>query len=460
MRILLINSSLKQAEIGHYSKTLEKCRGIYQPLGLGYISASLISDGHIVDVLDWDTEEKPLEKLFQLLERNPEVVCFYLMTWTFREGSALLDYIKTFKKDIISIAGGPQVSSFPSETLELSQFDFSIQGEAEYTIKELINAIKFNLKLDDINGLIWRGNGIIVNKPRKLEDDLDKLPFPTRWNFPIEKYNDVFTINHHFATLIASRGCPYQCIFCDRKNRMGSTWRVRSPQNIIQEMEHINITYGIKEFMFFDDNFIVEKKWVIDFCAKVEPYDFKWECRARVDKVDRQLLRILHWAGCYRIRYGMESGDDEILKILRKDITVEQIRECAKLTKEARIEIFAYFMMGSPFETPETMQRTIDLAMEIDADFTLFSRTILIPGSEMFNWAVIKNYIDKNYWLNFLKGIETNPAPVLPIPQADEFIKKANRQFYLRPSYIFNRLRKIKSFNQFYKQVKMGKAFL
>ena len=469
MNILLINPSLISSEIQHYSKTLEKQRGIYPSLGLSYVASSLIRAGHKVAIVDCDTEENSWERIkIEIIESKPHLVGFYVMTWTFRQAVELLKKIKNLKSDIISVIGGPNVSSFPKISLEISNFDFAIQGEGEETITELIDCIKSYGDASHIKGLIWRRDDKIVENPlRNFRDNLDEIFFPSWQILPIYRYHDVFTQNRYFATMMATRGCPFNCTFCDRKNRMGKVWRNRSPENIVKEIKLLNVRYGIKEFMFFDDNFIIDKQWVYRLCDEILSKDLNilWECRARVDTVDKPLVRAMKRSGCYRIRYGMESGDDEILKVLKKDITVEQIRECARITKEEDIEVFSYFMMGSPYETENTLKKTLDLALEIDADFTLFSKTILIVGSELFDWAVDESYINRDYWIDYLLGKETNSAPSLstkelPEEVVDRYISLANKKFYLRPRYILKRLMKIKTPNQFIRQARMASAFL
>jgi len=159
----------------------------------------------------------------------------------------------------------------------------------------------------------------------------------------------------------------------------------------------------------------------------------------------------------------MESGDDITLQNLKKDITVAQIKECCKITNRAGIEIFAYFMLGSPYETEETLRKTISLAMEINADYALFSKTILIPNSGIFNWAVGERLIDKNYWVDYLKGNQINPAPAISTPQlpetvVDAYVSMANKKFYKRPTYMLKRLFKTKSFKQLIRQARMARS--
>lgn len=469
MKVLLINPSLLQSEIGHYAKGIEKQRGVYPPLGLGYVASSLKRSGHQVVIVDCDAETNSWQKLKTIVaELDPDLVGFYTMTWTFRQAMEILKSIKELKPDIKSVIGGPNVSSFPKFSLEISDFDFAVVGEGEVTAVELVEALENNGEFDEIKGLIYKEKGkIIKNPPRQFNEDIDSISFPAWEELPIRSYYDIFTQKRNFITMMASRGCPFNCTFCDRKNRLGQKWRVRSPGNVVEEMEWLNSHYEIKEFMFFDDNFILDKGWIYQFCEELLRKDLQvvWECRVRVDMVDRPLLRAMKRAGCYRIRYGMESGDDEILKILKKGTTVYQIRECVKVSKEANIEIFAYFMMGSPFETPETLEKTLNLALEIDPDFAVFSKTILIVGSELFDWAINHGYIIQDHWEKFLRGEENNPAPVLETKQLpekviDKYIKGANKKFYLRPSYILKKTLAIRSFHQLWRQAKMAKDFL
>lgn len=464
MKILLINPSLREADIGHYSKIIEKQRGIYPPLGLAYVASSLEENGHKTKIIDCDTDIKLLKNIGEIYRKyDPDLVGIYHMTWTFGQAKWIAQKIREINTDAKIVVGGPNVSSFPKLTLKYADFDYAVKGEGEITTNELVDAIERGDKgLGKIRGLVFKENNanrIVENPDRPLISDIDAIPFPAWHLLSINKYFDVFTREKKFATIITSRGCPFNCTFCDKKNRMGRKWRARSPENVLNEIELLNTKHKIREFMFFDDIFTVNKKRVLELCKgiKERKLDIIWECRARVDQVDRELLAKMREAGCYRIRYGMESGDDEILRMMKKGITVSQIRDCAKITKEAGIENFAYFMMGSPQETPETLEKTLNLALEIDPDFVSFSKTILIPGCEMFDWAANNGGIAPNHWELFLYGEETDSAPalstnVLPEEFVDNYISYANKKFYLRPRYIFRRLCTIKSPMQLYRQ--------
>lgn len=471
MRILLINPSLIEANIGHYEEAAEKQRGVYPSLGLGYIAAVLEKEKHQVKIIDCDAENisfKEIEEKFK--EYQPDLVGIYIMTWTFEHANKIAKKIKSINPKIKIMAGGPGITCMPESILKYGNFDFGVISEGELTMTELINNLQKNENnFKKIEGLISKKNKeIIINEPRPLIEDLDSIPFPARHLMPVKKYYDVFTKKKYFATIIATRGCPFNCTFCDRKNRMGKKWRVRSPKNIVDEIEQIKNNYNIREFMFFDDNLIVDKNWSYQLCNEILKRNLKiiWECRARADMLlDEQLVKILKRAGCYRIRIGFEAGDNKILEVLKKGITVEQSRQCAKVCTKAGIEIFGYFMMGSPYETEETLQKTLDLAIEINPSFALFSKTILIPGSELFSWGVEQGYITKDYWEKFLLGEEKNGAPALDTKQlpekvVDKYIKLANKKFYLRPKYILRKLLSIRSPYQLWRQAKMAKDFL
>lgn len=469
MKILLINPPLRWAKVGHYSSQVEKTRGIYPPLGLSYIAASLGGNGHSVRLIDCDIQENYLEEIESTCrEFQPELVGFYVMTWTFLQADGLAKIIKSRLPRTKLVAGGPGINCLPHQSLKYGEFDFGVIGEGEKTIIELTEAIKNNQDFKKIAGLAYKeGEEIIINDSRPLIENLDSVPFPARDLLPLKKYFDIFTREKYFTTIIATRGCPYNCTFCDRKNRMGETWRMRSPENIIKEIKEINEKYGIKEFMFFDDNFIVRKDWVFKLCDEIlkEKLDIRWEIRARADTIDLAIAQALKKAGCYRIRIGFEAGDNQVLKILQKGITVEQSLECAKICKKAGIEIFGYFMMGSPYETKETIEKTLNLALKINPDFAVFSKTILIPGSELFYWAVKENLISPDYWEKFLLGKEPNGAPAISTAQlseeyVDKYISFSNKKFYFRPKYLLKRLFAIRNWPQFTSQIKVAKGLL
>lgn len=338
---------------------------------------------------------------------------------------------------------GPKLTYSQKKTLEYIDCDFAIQGEGEETIVELVNALKSKKPLKNIKGLIFRKGGqIIVNPPRPLIKNLDDIPFPAWHLLPINKYKSLFSRTKKFATMVTSRGCPFNCIFCSDKSRLGRMFRYRSPDNIIKEIKFLINNHGIKEILFYDDTFTVNRNRIIELCKKILAENIKvsWECRTRVDLVDKELIELMKKSGCYRIRYGIEAGNQRILNVLKKGITLEQAEKAIRITKEAGIETVTYFMMGSPCETIETINNSINFSIKLNPDYSVFAITSPSdPNSELFNWALKNNYINENYWDDFMKGLPVSSIPMLVNSELKEStLKKLRRQaymkFYLRTS--------------------------
>ena len=466
MNILLINPSLIRETIGHYSRGMEKTRGVYPSLGLLSIASVLEAKEHCLRVIECDVEKDPDFILEETLRNfKPEVVGIYTMTWTFRQSCSLVRKVRERLPDTKIIAGGPNVASFPKLSVKYGGFDYAVVGEGEETVVELIEAIERGKEIRLVKGIVFKDQGTVVQtESRPYIEDINNIPFPARHLVVMDRFRDVFTREQRFATMMSSRGCPFNCTYCDRKNRMGRRWRPRDPSNIVEEITEVVKRFKIREFMFFDDEFVIDKGRTHELCEQLmqKGLDIIWECRARVDMVDKRLLDAMKKAGCYRIRFGFESGDNRILNILRKGITIEQSIETTRWAQEAGIEIFGYFMMGSPEETQETLQKTINLALMLDPDYAVFSKTILIAGSELFDWGVENDLIAKDYWERFLRGEENASAPCISTKElpgfvVDEAISRANRAFYLRPRYVLKRLGRIRSFRQFHSQFSMAK---
>lgn len=469
MNILLINPSLSREQVGHYNAKIEKTRGIYPSLGLLYIGAALEQEGHYLEVIDFDIEPAPQEKIrHSLLRLKPEILCIHVMTWTFHQANEIAKRAKEILPSICVVAGGAAITTAAEPAMEYSVFDYGVIGEGEKTIVELVGALGLKGDTSQIPGIIYRKKQqLFLNRQRPLIETLDSLPNPARHLVKLNRYYDALSRKHISATMITSRGCPYSCIYCDRPNRMGNKWRSFSNRRIVGEMQELKYRYGIKEIIFFDDEFITDRLRTIELCNLILEKKIRiiWECRSRVDMVDRGLLKIMKKAGCYRIRFGFESGDDTILKTLKKGISVSQSLECSRAVKESGIEICGYFMFGCPGETEKTIKKTIELIFAIEPDFAVLSKTILIPGSELFDWAASEKLIPADYWESFLAGRITETAPCLsskelPAQRVDQIIEETNRRFYLRPKFIMRKLSKIRSLPQLIKQMHMAGAFL
>lgn len=452
MRILLIYPRYG-TEVSSLAKLLETK---IPPLGLAYLASALEERGHQVKIIDAEAEKIDFEELGKRAkEYKPGLIGISTATLIFKKTREVAGYLKKIIPQTPIVVGGPHLSSFPIITLEFNEFDFGIAGEGEITICELAEALEDKRKFEEVKGLVFRqGEKIIKTEPREFISNLDILPFPAWHLLSLEKYHDILTKRKRFATMISSRGCPFNCIYCDPECRMGKKFRVRSPENLIKEVELLYNKYQTREICFYDDTFTVDKERVIKFCQELikKELDLVWECRTRVDCVNEDLIKIMKRAGCYRIRFGIEAANENILRILKKGINKEQIRYAFSWCKKYGIETFAYFMLGCPEETKETVEESINLALEINPDYVMFSPTLLHgQNTELFKWASENGYIKSDYWTRWLKGENLETFPVLDTEKLKKeeilhYTQIAYRKFYFRPIFIWKMLKKCKNF--------------
>jgi len=422
----------------------------YPALGLGYIAAILEKNGYPIRYIDMyalNMTYTDLER--ELKQEAPKFVGITFDTTTLIPARKVARIIRKINPNCKIIVGGCQVNIYPRETLQLEEFDIGVIGEGECTMLELMAKLENNEKLHDVAGIIFKeANKLIETPPRPIIKNLDQLPFPARHLMPLNQYCTDLSKTKLFTTIISSRGCPYNCLFC-LKN---PPWRGRSPKNVVDELEAVKNEFGIKEFLFIDLTMTVDKKRVIEICKEIirRKLDIIWEAQTRTDCVNQELLHWMKSAGCMRIRFGIESGDPRILKILRKNISLKQIEQGIKWTKNANLEVIAFFVLGCPGDTIQSITRTILFAKKLNPDFAFFGIAIPTPGTDMLELAIEQGIIEEDMWIKFVRG----EIPDIPLSRFEteeynsekllKILRKAYLQFYFRPRYFFQRIRKIK----------------
>jgi radical SAM superfamily enzyme YgiQ (UPF0313 family) len=283
------------------------------------------------------------------------------------------------------------------------------------------------------------------NANRPLIKNLDELPFPARELLPNEKYYSALYKNP-FTFILAGRGCPHQCIFCAGPQLMsGRAYRFRSPRSIVDEMKFIKKNFPqLKSVLFNDDTLNVNKKHILEVCDLMikEKVNLPWAAYSRTDSVDEEIAAKMKKGGCFLVKVGFESGNDEILKAMKKGVraTAEQGRKCAKIFKKAGIQVHGTFVFGMPGETPETIEQTIEYAKSLDIDFVQFSIAQPYPGTEFFSMLKEKGYMKFDSWAEFLDE-EGCITPIFEYPQLskqdlEKAHKRAYKKYYFRPKYI------------------------
>jgi anaerobic magnesium-protoporphyrin IX monomethyl ester cyclase len=438
MKILLIRYHDRGNINTRLPESLNEVQGIYPPLGLAYIAANLEKNGFQVKVLDVQALNLlSSEAKKAIAQEKADIVGIACMTPNFQ---GVLEAARFAKESgAIVVLGGPQISTYPEESVGFDFVDYAIEGEAEEAFVELAKAIKERRPVDSIGGLIYKKDGEIRSNGPVIIADLDSIPQPAWHLLPMQKYKCIIA-EKPFMTMITSRGCPYQCGFCfksdsDRINRR------HNPKRIVDEIESCIKRYNIREVMFYDDTFTLKREHVEAICNEIirRKIKIKWEAPTRLNVVDENLLRLMKKAGCFRLRYGIESGDPRILKVMNKGISLDLALRVFRLTRKVGIQRFAYFIIGYYSDTEESIRRTIDFAKKLDPDWVMFTAATPLPKTNLFDLCVKDGLVDENYWLDFMKGKNDGRMSYL-VKDTDKWIKQAYKEVYLRPSFVINKL--------------------
>lgn len=460
MKTLLINPNYRKV----YKYVGEESTMISPPMGLAYLAAVLRENKIPVKILDAAALNYSIEQIKNFaLKDSPDIIGITAATNTIEEAYKIANAIKPSLPKTKIIVGGPHPSILPEQTLkECSSLDITAVGEAEYTLLEIVQ----NKTLSKIKGIAYRKNNkIIRTPPRPFIENLDELPFPARDLLPLDKYWSPGIKKYPFATLMTSRGCPYNCNFCVNYTVLGKRFRYRSSENVLAEIDELVKKYKVKEIDILDDNFTILPKRVEEICDGLikRNYNLIWKTGngIRADKVDEHLIKKMRQSGCYLLAFGIESGNEKILKIINKGETLQQISEAIRLCKKYKILTEGFFMFGNQGENEKTMQDTIDFAKKLDLDIAQFQVFIPLPGSSYYNLIKKEGKIFAKSWKEFNAFDKPvfQHGPLTP-ELMQKMQQKAYKEYYLRPKMILRKLFEIRSLKQFIAYSKAGIAVL
>jgi radical SAM superfamily enzyme YgiQ (UPF0313 family) len=414
-------------------------------------------NGHVVDFIDMDIEEMESKDLVEyVVKTEPKVVGFSCVTPTVELGWGMAREIKAAVPEVHITIGGIHATIDPDNTINHDGVDSISIGESEHTICELVERLESGSSdLAGIDGVYFKQDGKVVkNEPRAMESDLDSFPHPAFHLIKdLSKYSPPDAQGLPVAPIMTSRGCPGQCTYCCTKQIFGRRFRARSVENIVGEIDILVNEFGIKEVHFLDDNLSTSKRRILELCRQLKErnYPIRYEISngIRADMVDREILTALKEIGLANIGFGVESGNEEILKVIKKGISKDKVRATMKLAKELDFETWGFFILGLYKETPETIQDTINFAIELDPDFAKFLILKPFPGSEIFGQLQAMNLIDSYEYAKY--GVYTEPVHHLPGLTADEILKwqkYAFRRFYFRPAKIWSHIKRISTLAQ------------
>ncbi len=464
MKIFLIHTN--NFSFGPLDKRVDLSRGLNPPISLAYIAASVRAANHEVKIIDMDAEKIGIKDLKNIIRKeNPDLVGFSVMLNNFLVYNLLARYVKTINPLIIVVFGGIMVNLFPEEVIRKPWVDFGVIGEGESTFPLLINALETRKSVEDIPGLIYMQNGDIKkNGLAKPIQNMDSIPFPARDLLNNKSYSSVISRYSPITILFTGRGCQYHCTFCSKPD-FWDHWRFFSPEYVIKELQQCS-DLGIKEILIYDDVFTAYPKRVKTILTEIikRKMDLKFDIRTRVDMINPSLLSLLKKAGCLRINYGVESGDPDILRIYRKEYSIDQVKTAFKLTKEYGMETLAYFMIGGPKESEASITRTFNLMKELDPDFLHLTYVVPYPKTQLFSMAVQMNLADEQFWLHEQNLKKEYPlmftSPLLSQEKILGYVKKGYRQFYYRPKFIINQIARLRTFTQLKNYIKSALSII
>lgn len=337
--------------------------GYVPPLGLCYLAAVLERGGYHVDLIDMQAENlRGTDLAHWVRERRPRVVGIGTTVVTYKNGLRIAELVKEVSPTTPIIVGGPQATFLIEETLACPAVNILVRFEGEETIVELMHHFDGQgPALDQIRGIAFRDGGRIhQTEPRPLIADLDTLPFPARHLLKGSLYAKP-------GVLITARGCPSHCIFCAANTLYPHVhYRARAPQAVVDEIEDL-LSYGVGEFFIADDAFTLQSKRAIEICDLIMARGVKarWTCEARVTSMTPELVRKMHEAGCYLVQYGVETGNSDIMKLIRKGIRLTQVEEVVNFSQAAGLDVICSFIIGFPWDTQQTVRQTIDFARNL-----------------------------------------------------------------------------------------------
>jgi radical SAM superfamily enzyme YgiQ (UPF0313 family) len=482
MNVLFLNPPSLKNEI--FMKEIGRCGRksvageLWPQTGLAYLAAITIQSGHKAKIIDAMATQISLNNLIEVIQKEKfDLIIVHSSTPTFNNDIKIISEIKKITNSLIGFTG-THTTVLPEESLRQSEADFILVGEAESTLKELLdilNNYQFGKndssksqhftdslidKLKLINGLaIKLNNEVIITPPREIYPDLDSFPFPVRELLPNAKYTMPFFDRKPFVTIIPSRGCPFKCTFC----RAGKVWgvkpRFRTPSNIVAEIKDVIYKLNIRNIVFMTDALTLKRDWTIALLNEIlkENLSFRWICNSRVDTVDKEMLNLMKKAGCELISYGVESGDQSILDKAKKNIKLEDSIKAMELTRQAGILSLAYFIIGLPGETEETIKKTIRFAKKINPDYVNFHIATPFPGTEFYDYAKNNNLLISNNWDDYEEeGSAVIRTETMTPEQLVKYQKYAMNSFYLRPKYILKELLSIKSLSDLLAKIRAG----
>lgn len=429
----------------------------FPPLPLMYVATVLKKDGFEVDVLDAQGEGLGLSEVEQRIGQY-DVVFLISATMSYSEDAEVLECLKRKNPRLITIIFGSHATFLPNEALKRTSVDIIVRKESEYVIRDLVRAfVQGGDAWKKVPGIGFRQDGVVVLNPDyPYIDNLDELPIPDRAFLPkdVHYYNPI--VRHaEWTTALSSRGCPSRCTFCTSPSYYGPRYRARSAENVFEEILYLR-DLGFKEIFYRDELFTIDKKRVFDICNKIieAKVEISWICSVKASTSSFEMLKAMKEAGCRFIRVGVESGVQEILNNVKKDVKVEQVENTFRWARQLKIDTHAHMMLGMPGETEETVAQTFEFIKKINPSTITYGIMTPYPGTEIYREVLAADPAFGDGTSVDIRSIHTNASfsknfTKLDQHKLEQYVQEGYRRFYMRPGYILGRLARIRSWTEF-----------
>ena len=447
MRAMMINppaaAGVNMVREGRCMQRAGAWTAVWAPISLATIAAVLSREGIQCRLDDCIIEGvNTAGVLARAREFKPDLIVINTATPSIESDLDLATTLKAELPNAVTIAIGIHVSALPRESLALAPgLDAVVIGEPELTVRDAALAARDKKPISGIPGIGVRGKQK-TPAPAREPADLDALPMPAWDLVKTDLYRLPFS-GRPFLLLGTSRGCPYTCRFCADAAYYGRRLRVKSPGRIVAELQTARDKYRVSDFLFWAESFTLRREWTQAVLEEIIRADLgiRFVCNSRADHVDPGLLELLRRAGCWMIGFGLESGNQGILDIMGKNITVEQNRQAVLWAKAAGLQVTAHLALGYPGETAETIADTIRFARRLPLDYAQFYCVVPFPGSRMFQLCLDQELFIDEPWERFEQNFSIISTPELSAAEVMAWRSRAYRSFYLRPSRVWRVLR-------------------
>ena len=431
--------------------------------GMASVAAYCKMKGFInIKFIDPNIECISKEKYASFLKDNKfDVVAFSSFTASITYTLETIRLVKKTLPGCIIVLGGIHASLLPEETMqECKELDFVAIGEGEITFNELLESIISDKQYGNIDGIMWRKDGKIArNKPRQLVSDINMLPMPLYDLFPMEKYQAQATHSKVFPTytMLVSRGCCFNCAFCNATDIHGRKVRYKSISLIMEEIKYLKEKFGARGITFYDSTFTANKNWVREFCNELIRQGIKitWDCSTRTDTIDEDLLKLMKMAGCWSVSFGIESGNQKSLNLIRKNNTVETNTKGVKLANRLGFFVATNYIIGIPGEDYSDAMNTIKYAKKLGAHQALFYLPIPYPKTPLYDICKAENTINPNAtWKDYNALDFDNPIyinPKIGKKKMKELYNYAFKTYYRTPMVLLRNIAQLNSVDAFKK---------